>query len=173
MGRVFIVCGGRTYDDRELVFDVLDRLHDESPITAILHGACGQKIGPQHMFREVVERQHDGSLVEIHHLRRVVLGKMKGADGHAEAWAVDRKVRTYTFPADWDRYSTGAGPKRNREMLVAGHKDHKGLQGLIAFPGRDGTEGMKDLAREFSLRVGQIDSWGAGRSPVLRWDVPF
>lgn len=35
-----LVCGGRNYDDRELVRIVLDRIHKETPITAIIHGAA-------------------------------------------------------------------------------------------------------------------------------------
>lgn len=35
-----LVCGGRDFDDRELVRVVLDRIHKETPITAIIHGAA-------------------------------------------------------------------------------------------------------------------------------------
>lgn len=35
-----LVCGGRNFHDRELVRIVLDRIHKETPITAIIHGAA-------------------------------------------------------------------------------------------------------------------------------------
>lgn len=33
-----IVCGGRDYSDRERLFEVLDQVHDATPIAAIIHG---------------------------------------------------------------------------------------------------------------------------------------
>ena len=35
-----LVCGGRNFDDREFVRIVLDRIHKETPITGIVHGAA-------------------------------------------------------------------------------------------------------------------------------------
>ncbi len=35
-----LVCGGRDFDDREFVRIVLDRIHAETPITGIVHGAA-------------------------------------------------------------------------------------------------------------------------------------
>ena len=39
-GKRFIVCGGRDYQDREAVFDNLDRLHAKVGIAAIAHGGA-------------------------------------------------------------------------------------------------------------------------------------
>ena len=36
-----LVCGGRDYDDDVTAFEVLDKIHAETPITAIIHG-CAQ-----------------------------------------------------------------------------------------------------------------------------------
>ena len=33
-----IVCGGRTYGNRQRVFETLDAIHAETPITALMHG---------------------------------------------------------------------------------------------------------------------------------------
>lgn len=35
-----LVTGGRDYQDREKVFEALDRLHKEKGIACIIHGAC-------------------------------------------------------------------------------------------------------------------------------------
>lgn len=37
---IVIVCGGRNYEDRDLVYIVLDRIHKETPITRIVHGGA-------------------------------------------------------------------------------------------------------------------------------------
>jgi YspA, cpYpsA-related SLOG family len=33
-----VVCGGRTYGNRERVFAVLDGIHAETPVTVLMHG---------------------------------------------------------------------------------------------------------------------------------------
>jgi hypothetical protein len=35
-----LVCGGRDFSDRELLFDTLAALHAATPITALIHGAA-------------------------------------------------------------------------------------------------------------------------------------
>jgi len=35
-----LVCGGRTFNDRDRVFSVLDRLHHTTPITRVIHGGA-------------------------------------------------------------------------------------------------------------------------------------
>lgn len=35
-----VVCGGRDYGDRDALFDALDAIHRESPITALAHGGA-------------------------------------------------------------------------------------------------------------------------------------
>lgn len=35
-----LVCGGRDYDDKDRVFDVLDKLHDEAGIDRIIEGGA-------------------------------------------------------------------------------------------------------------------------------------
>ena len=35
-----IVCGGRFFTNRAKLFDGLDSIHKESPITLLIHGAC-------------------------------------------------------------------------------------------------------------------------------------
>ncbi len=40
MGKRFIVCGGRGYEDRDAVFNNLDRLHAKVVVDAIAHGGA-------------------------------------------------------------------------------------------------------------------------------------
>lgn len=35
-----LVCGGREYADIDKVYEVLDRLHEQNPITMLVHGAA-------------------------------------------------------------------------------------------------------------------------------------
>ena len=35
-----IVCGGRSYDDRSAVYAALDRLHVDTPLVRLIHGAA-------------------------------------------------------------------------------------------------------------------------------------
>jgi hypothetical protein len=35
-----LVCGGRDYDNRAYVFQVLEMIHEENPITCVVHGAA-------------------------------------------------------------------------------------------------------------------------------------
>jgi hypothetical protein len=46
-------------------------------------------------------------------------GAAEGADLLAAAWAETQRFKTIAFPADWNSYGNGAGPKRNQEMVNA------------------------------------------------------
>lgn len=35
-----LVCGGRTFNKRQLLFDILDLAHDRNPIVLLIHGAA-------------------------------------------------------------------------------------------------------------------------------------
>lgn len=53
----------------------------------------------------------------------VIHGAARGADSMAGRWARKHGVEELPFPARWDRDGKGAGPKRNRRMLVEGQPD--------------------------------------------------
>lgn len=61
-----LVCGGRYYDDEDLVNIVLDRIHGETPITAIVHGGAqgadylGGLWARKHGIKEIVYRAQWG-----------------------------------------------------------------------------------------------------------------
>lgn len=53
----------------------------------------------------------------------VIEGEAKGADTLARQWAQYNQISILRFPADWNRYGKGAGPVRNKQMLVEGKPD--------------------------------------------------
>lgn len=52
-----LVCGGRDFNDRELLFKTLDRLHRANPITLVIHGGArgADALGDQWADAEFVE----------------------------------------------------------------------------------------------------------------------
>lgn len=116
-----IVTGSRDYADRALVWSVLDQLLTEHRGLILAHGACPT-----------------------------------GADKHADDWARKRiaegsNVLLERHPADWVRYDSAAGPRRNRDMIAAGARL------VLAFfqPGasNSGTAGAVKLARRALIEV--------------------
>lgn len=80
----------------------------------------------------------------------VIQGGMTGADKIAADWAASRGFPCAEVVALWDYFGKAAGPKRNLWMT------YMGPQGVVAFPGGDGTEGMKAIARDLGLKVMEI-----------------
>lgn len=78
----------------------------------------------------------------------LIHGAYRGADSLAKAWAIDRGIQEIPFPAEWDLYGKGAGPRRNTMMLLKG-----GAQRVIAFPGGSGTTDMITQAMTHSVPV--------------------
>ncbi len=50
----------------------------------------------------------------------VIVGGARGADKLAAEIAIDLKMSTLVFPAEWGRYGKRAGPIRNKRMLEEG-----------------------------------------------------
>jgi len=123
-----LVCGGRSYRDRDKVFAVLDEIHAVTPIAVIVHGACCTE---------------DNALC--------------GADGLAEAWAVSREVPYRGYPARWRTEGGAAGPRRNERMLGLEHRPPDRIIGLVvAFPGGTGTAHMCGLAKVAGIEVRRV-----------------
>jgi len=40
MGLTVLVCGGRTYNNKETIYEVLSSIHKETPISVLIHGAA-------------------------------------------------------------------------------------------------------------------------------------
>lgn len=92
-----LVCGGRDFADRALVFAALNRVHVALRFEVLIHGDC---------------RDRDG--------------KPCGADALAGEWARSRRVPEVRFPVskqEWRTLGKKAGPMRNARMLREGRPD--------------------------------------------------
>jgi predicted Rossmann-fold nucleotide-binding protein len=105
---------------------------------------CG---GRNNLDRAAVFRRLDALVVERGPLF-VIEGGAKGVDRSAKDWRVSRLYPGETFVAAWERDGKGAGPIRNRKMLVDGQPDL-----VLAFPGGKGTANMIAQARTFRVPV--------------------
>ncbi len=86
--KIVIVCGGRSYADRETVYRVLDKVAPD----VVVHGACGVEADESDWW------------------------KMRGADAKADDWAIERGKKYHRRPAAWKRLGRKAGPIRNQQM---------------------------------------------------------
>lgn len=115
MGRLkqrVLVCGGRDFTDRDLLFSEMDRHNaDWGPFEVVIEG--GQRT-----------KDKSGKIVG-------------GADFWANCWASERGLDCKTFQADWNAHGRAAGPIRNQQMIDEGEPDL-----IIAFPGGRGTHDM-------------------------------
>jgi hypothetical protein len=75
-------------------------------------------------------------------------GGARGADELAGAWAKSRSIKCKVFHADWAKHGKGAGPIRNKQMLVEFKPDC-----VIAFPGGRGTANMISQAQKAGIPV--------------------
>jgi YspA, cpYpsA-related SLOG family len=114
-----LVTGGRNYNDRAFVFATLDRAHAKHRIALLIHGACCDRTG-----------------------------RLRGADGLAEEWAIAREVAYVGEPARWGTEGRAAGPRRNARML-----DRWTPEAVVAFPGGEGTADMVQRALAAGLPV--------------------
>lgn len=80
----------------------------------------------------------------------IIEGEAKGADFLARVWAKHHSIPYEAYPADWKTYGVGAGPIRNKEMLVKGKPNL-----VIAFlsKGSKGTANMLKQAKEANVET--------------------
>ncbi|KOX50211.1 hypothetical protein ADL19_19280 [Streptomyces purpurogeneiscleroticus] len=114
-----IVCGGRDFLNRAVVFAGLDLVHEWIwPITHLIEG--GQRT------------KHKGMTVG-------------GADFWGNRWAAERDIRCTTVKADWSTWKGQAGPMRNAAMLrlkpqvVVGFPGGSGTENMLDLARRDGV----------------------------------
>jgi hypothetical protein len=98
------------------------------------------------VFRTLDQMHADGAQISC-----IIEGEAKGADLLGAAWASSRGVALAPFPADWDRYGLGAGPIRNKQMLIEGKPDI-----VVCFPGGSGTADMKKQALKAGVKVIEV-----------------
>lgn len=105
---------------------------------------CG---GADYKNAEAVFRALD-RLHQKRGITTIIQGAADGADRWAVEWAFERGVGCASFPARWDLHGRAAGMVRNKRMIKEGRPD-----GVVAFPGGKGTEGMIALAELAGLTV--------------------
>jgi hypothetical protein len=101
----------------------------------------GRNFSDRDYLTKVLDRAHADFKITT-----VVHGDYRGADTLAKEWAKANNIQDEPYPADWDAYGLGAGPKRNQRMLDEGRPDL-----VISFPGGDGTADM--IARTVAANV--------------------
>lgn len=123
-----LVCGSRHSEQKDFIWERLDKFHAKTPITVLIEGG-------QRKFRgQGKTRRHVG-----------------GVDYWAYMWGHKNMLKVITERADWTRFGKGAGPIRNLSMIV---KHTPEL--VIAFPGGSGTANMVRQAREHKISVQKI-----------------
>lgn len=126
-----LVCGGRNFSNRALLWKALDRAHARWNITAVIHGAAP---GADTLAGEW-GKEHGVPVTPF------------PAPWH-DLEHPDAIIRTRR---DGTKYNAKAGPIRNQQMLDEGKPDI-----VIAFPGRIGTPDMMKRAREAGVTVYQV-----------------
>src|SRR3990167_3371629 len=118
-----LICGGRDFTDRDLLFATLDALAPAP--TLIIEG--GQRT------RDPVTRE--------------IIG---GADYWAMRWAASRHIEFVTCEANWRLHGRAAGAIRNRRMLrderperVIAFRGGPGTQGILTINVAAGGPGIK------------------------------
>jgi hypothetical protein len=122
-----LVCGGRKFSDRDLVFATLDRVHRSQPITAIIHGGAkgaDALAAEWAKARHIVPYAYPPSWTDISHPDAII---KHASSGRA--------------------YDARAGFRRNQIMLDRGRPDL-----VIAFPGGSGTRDMITRAKVAGVR---------------------
>jgi hypothetical protein len=94
---------------------------------------------------------------------RLIHGDCRGTDVAVAGWmrlkaAVDNRPdwtqQAYGVKHELDGSWPGAGPRRNRRMLLA---ERAGLVIVVAFPGGRGTQSCVDIAEELGIPVYRIE----------------
>lgn len=128
MNKKILVCGGRDYNNRSMVFKTLDKI-------------CYERDW-------ITEKDEHGN-----YLPNVIIvnGAAKGADYWSTEWAVVNWTRLKEYPANWQLYGRAAGHIRNKEMLL----ECPDL--VVAFPGGKGTANMVKIAKKAGIEVIEIN----------------
>lgn len=75
----------------------------------------------------------------------IISGCASGADALGERYATEHNLPIERYPADWERYGRGAGPRRNEQMA-------KVADGVLVFwDGKSrGTKSMIKCAKKYN-----------------------
>jgi hypothetical protein len=68
----------------------------------------------------------------------LISGTARGVDQLGERWAIENEIPVERHPADWDKWGSYAGPKRNKEMaevaeacIIVWDKESKGTKNMM------------------------------------------
>lgn len=101
---------------------------------------------------------------EFYGIDVLICGMAPCVDSDARRWALAKGIPVEEYPAQWQnfdlpivvtkykgtyKYNAAAGACRNEQMA-------KAATHLVAFPGRNGTNNMCQLAKKYKL---EIDDW--------------
>ena len=127
MTKRILVCGGRDFNNKILLHDVLDHI-------CLDRGWVLQPDDYGNYLPDVV----------------IIEGGAKGADRLAFDWAITNWCTVQTYKADWEAHKKAAGPIRNEKMLKEGKPDL-----VVAFPTEKskGTWHMVDIAKKAGVEV--------------------
>jgi hypothetical protein len=126
-----LVCGSRTFTDRDKLFNTLYDFVEERGLKS--------------------EPDNYGNWLP--HGLTIIHGGAKGADLFADEWAVVNWVPFEEYKADWDTHGRAAGHIRNQQMLDTG------VDVVIAFPEGEarGTRHMMKIARAKGVEVIEVE----------------
>ena len=82
----------------------------------------------------------------------VIHGHAKGADALASRACRELGLEEHRYPANWEKFGRGAGPKRNQQMLDEEHKSDDPIEMVLAFP-IEGSIGTVDMM----MRAGMVN----------------
>lgn len=126
-----LVTGGRRFEDRGFVFRTLDAFHSETPVAALIHGACPTGAD---LFAKLWAQARNIP-----------------DDPYPARWDdIDSPGAVIRFNRGGRPYNVLAGFQRNAEMLRRGCPTH-----AIAFDGDGGTNDMVQKIKA-AIRAGQM-----------------
>jgi hypothetical protein len=126
-----LVCGGRDFSDQDVVFSALDRLHQATPITVLIHGAskgADARASAWAKARNVLVNSYPASWQDISHPDALI-----------------------KYTSSGRAYDGRAGFRRNQVMLDRGRPEF-----IVAFPGGSGTRDMVKRAKAAGLRIMRV-----------------
>lgn len=99
----------------------------------------------------------DGIIADSGDNFTIIEGGATGADTLARDYAIKHGIRYIEFPADWNRYGRGAGPKRNAQMTA--YARERGGRALFFWDGKSrGTAHCIRSAKKAGI-------------PIMIWDT--
>lgn len=107
----------------------------------------GRKYNNKALLFEALDQIHKDNKITM-----IVNGGATGADFLSTMWAIENKVSYKIYKAEWDKYGKAAGFRRNKEMISS----NMDATFLLAFPGGNGTNHAKDIAKMHFVEVIEV-----------------